>query len=92
MATMHATGIDGETDLLPHVGTTMGHSMAAGDFVDIYSPTVDSWNNEIANTDISHGWFRGPSVTGNQGKIAIGVGLFVDDVTRLHVHACPNNS
>ncbi|CAK0874319.1 unnamed protein product [Prorocentrum cordatum] len=34
-------------------GATMGHSLAAGDFVDIYSPTVKGWNDSLAAADVS---------------------------------------
>eukprot|EP00959_Pyramimonas_sp_CCMP1952_P095186 1990496-Pyramimonas_sp.AAC.1 len=35
---MHANSIDGETDFRADRGTAMGHSLAAADFVDVFTP------------------------------------------------------
>eukprot|EP00959_Pyramimonas_sp_CCMP1952_P087795 1837005-Pyramimonas_sp.AAC.1 len=58
-ASIHINAINGEADFLPQTGTTMGHSLAAGDFIDIYSPSVSEWNSYLGEADYSYSLLRG---------------------------------
>eukprot|EP00959_Pyramimonas_sp_CCMP1952_P455940 9472371-Pyramimonas_sp.AAC.1 len=49
--TIHVNGLDDRAVFKPGTGTTMGHSIAAGDFVDVYAPNVDKWNKALKLAD-----------------------------------------
>eukprot|EP00959_Pyramimonas_sp_CCMP1952_P196793 4114938-Pyramimonas_sp.AAC.1 len=51
---VHAHGIDGDLDMKPARGTTMGHAMAAGDFIAVYTPQVQLWNQQLGEHDHTH--------------------------------------
>ncbi|CAK0875730.1 unnamed protein product, partial [Prorocentrum cordatum] len=61
------------------------------DFIDIYSPSVSEWNSYLGEADYSYSLLRGQCPI-SKATVDIGIGLFVDDVSRVHVHAYAPNA
>eukprot|EP00959_Pyramimonas_sp_CCMP1952_P005027 105570-Pyramimonas_sp.AAC.1 len=86
-AAIHVDTIDAGAGFLPRQGATMGHSLTAGDFIDIYSPALKEWNEQFSCSNSACALLRGGCPISKEA-VDIGIGLFVDDVPRVQLHAC----
>ena len=85
-AKIRVNAVDGEADFRPGTVTTIGHSLAAGDFADLYSPRVAGWNNELSDEGVGYERPQGKfPVTGVE--VDGGIGSLVHDVSRQRVRA-----